>query len=115
MSEGYIKLYRQTINWEWYKSANVTRLFLHCLLSANHKENKWQGITICAGSFITSISKLADSLKLTNQQVRTALNRLKSTGEITCKSTSQYTLITINNWHLYQANNILNNNQVTNG
>ena len=104
MAEGYIKLHRQIIEWEWYKNHNVKILFFHCLLRANHKDNKWQGITVKKGSFITSYLKLAQEVKLTERQIRTALNKLKSTGEMSCQSTSQYTVITINNWDDYQQN-----------
>jgi hypothetical protein len=54
--------------------------------------------------------------------VRTALDKLKSTCEITVKSTSTYTLITLTNYNVYQdkvnlsntVNNTQDNNQVTN-
>lgn len=113
MAEGYIKLHRQIADWEWYKNHNVKILFFHCLLRANHKDNKWQGITVKKGSFITSYLKLAQEVNLTEMKVRMALNKLKLTGEITCQSTSQYTVITINNWDDYQQNNTPCNTQIT--
>lgn len=113
-SEGYICLFRKFTNWEWYDDANTMRVFLHCLLSANHKDNKWRGILIQKGSFITSVSKLSHSLKLTPQQIRTCINKLKSTNEITCKTTSSFTLITVNKWNLYQQNNKQDNKSITN-
>lgn len=113
-SEGYICLFRKFTNWEWYDDANTMRVFLHCLLSANHKDNKWRGILIQKGSFITSVSKLAYSLKLTPQQIRTSINKLKSTNEITSETTSSFTLITVNKWNLYQQNNKQDNKPITN-
>ena len=111
---GYIKLHRQIAEWEWYTDANVMRIFIHCLISANRQTQKWQGITVNKGSFITSYEKLACSLNLSVQQIRTAINKLKSTGEITSKTTSRYSIISINNWDLFQENNTPNNNQITN-
>lgn len=111
--EGFIFLHRQIMEWEWYSDINVTRVFIHCILEANHKDNKWQGNTIKKGTFVTSYEKLAIATSLTVQQVRTALNKLKSTGEITCKSTSRNSIITVNNWNKFQTNNKQDNKQIT--
>lgn len=120
--EGWIKLHRKFIDWEWYKDKNTKILFIHLLLLANHKENKWQGQIIDRGQLVTSIKHLSKECGLTLQQTRTALNKLKSTNEITSKSTSKYSLITIVNYSVYQdgqeenniQNNIQNNKQITN-
>ena len=111
---GYIKLYRSLLEWEWYSDKNVCRLFIYCLLKANHKAEKWHGQEIKAGQFITSYENLAKSTGLTSQQIRTALNKLKTTGEITNKTTSRYSIITVNNWNLFQQDNKQNNKQTTN-
>lgn len=112
--QGYIKLHRQITEWEWYSNINVCRLFIHCLLKANHKDNRWQGIVIERGSFITSIENLAFETGLSGQQVRTALNKLKLTGEITSKTTNRYSIISIKNWGSYQMDNTQDNKQITN-
>ena len=57
---------------------------------ANHEDQKWEGVTIKRGQRVTSYQHLADETGLTYQKVRTALNNLKSTGEITSKSTNNY-------------------------
>lgn len=112
---GWIKLHRVFLNWEWYEQPNMVWLFLKCLLLANHKDKKWRGIDIPRGSFITSIESLSSKkAKVSVQQVRTGLNRLKSTGEITIKTTNQYTHISINNYDKYQPFNDENNKQITN-
>ena len=111
---GFIKIHRKLLKWEWYSNLNVRILFFHCLLKANHKSEKWQGIKINAGQFVTSFGHLAKESGLSVQQTRTALDKLKLTGEITNKTTSRYTIITIKNWNLYQANNKQDNKQITN-
>ena len=111
--EGFIYLHRKLIDWEWYDDANAMRLFIHCLLEANFIDKQWHGITIKRGSFITSQPKLAYRLKLSVQQIRTALNKLKSTGELTVYKTADYSIISINNYDDYQRNNSLNNSLVT--
>lgn len=91
------------MNWEWYDDHNTTRLFIHCLLMANHKDKKWRGNLIKRGTFLTSYEKLSESVGLTRQQVRTSINKLKSTHEITCESTSLNTVITICEYDSYQS------------
>jgi hypothetical protein len=122
MTIGFIKIHRKIIDWEWYSDTNTFRVFLHLLLTANFENKKWQGIEIARGQLITSLEKLAKSTSLSIQQVRTALDKLKSTREITIKSTSTYTLITLTNYSVYQdkvnltntVNNTQDNNQATN-
>lgn len=100
--EGWIKLHRKMINWEWYNDINVKVVFLHLLLTANHEDKKWQGIEIKRGQKITSLSHLAEETKLSVKQIRNVLNKLKSTGEITIKGTNKYTIITIVKYNDYQ-------------
>ena len=109
---GYIKLYRKLIQWGWYQDSVVKDLFLHCLLTASFKEFKWMGQTMNAGQFVTSYKLLAEALGFTVQQIRTALKKLESTGEITSKSTNKYTVITVINWGSYQADDIDSNTQI---
>lgn len=118
-NNGWIKLHRSLLEWEWYQDHNVVIVFLHCLLRANHKDKKWQGIIIQKGSFITSYQNMSKELSgkngsLSVQQVRTALNKLKSTNEITIKTSNKYTCISINNWSEYQDDNTQDNKQITN-
>lgn len=111
---GFIKIHRKLLTWEWYTDINVRVLFFHCLLKANHKSERWQGIEIKAGQFVTSYGHLAKECGLSTQQTRTAIDKLKLTGEITSQTTSRYSIITIRNWYLYQTNNKQNNKQITN-
>lgn len=113
LNQGFIALFRQFTEWEWYDDANTMRLFIHCLLLANYKDKKWRGKLIKRGSFITSQSKLAHSLKLSIMQIRNSLKKLKTTGEITVYTTADYSVITVKNYNQYQDNNSLINRQIT--
>jgi len=103
MSTGWIKIHRQLLDWEWYNDVNTTRLFLHLLLIANHKDNKWRGIDIKRGQRLTSISALADETNLSIKNIRTSIKRLKATNEVASHSTAQHTVFTMVNYDLYQA------------
>lgn len=101
-ANGYIKLHRKILDWEWFDDANAFRLFITILLMANWKSKKWRGRTIPRGSLWTTIDTLATKTGLTYQQTRTALFKLKSTGEITDEVTNAGRLITVVNYEVYQ-------------
>ena len=113
MNAGFILLYRQITEWEWYQNPNTFRVFLHCLLMANFVDGRFEGQDIKRGQFVTSLQSLAKQTRLTIQQVRTALDHLKSTGEITDRSTSKYRVITVVKYDSYQCDNRQNNRQST--
>ena len=112
--EGWIKIHRKFVNWEWYDDINTKTVFLHLLLSANYVNKNWKGIEIKRGQKITSLNNLAKETNLSIQEVRTSLKRLKSTHEITIETTNKYTLITIEKYNDYQDDNIKNNKQNNN-
>jgi len=111
---GWVKLHRQILEWEWYSDNNCFRLFLHLLLKANHKERRFKGMELEIGTIVTSRDLLARETGLTGQQIRTALNKLISTNEITSVSSSQGTIIQVVNYEKYQiATNEITNEQPT--
>jgi hypothetical protein len=99
---GWIKIHRQILEWEWYSDNNSFRVFMHLILTANHKKKRYKGIELKAGSVITSRDILAYQTGLTVRQVRTALNKLKMTNELTIKTNSQGTVIEVVNYEKYQ-------------
>ena len=100
---GWIKLHRSLLEWEWYDDINTTRLFIHCLLRANHKPGKWRGYDIARGEFLTSLQSLSDETGLTVRQIRTSITKLKSTSELTSKATSKLTRLTVCKYDTYQS------------
>lgn len=110
---GYIKLYRKMLEWGWYDDTNTKVVFLHLLLTANYKDTEWHGIPLKRGDVVTSIHKLATDLKLSDQNVRTALSHLKLTGEITSKPHTKFSIISIKNYNQYQEDNTQANEQLT--
>ncbi len=111
---GWIKFHRQFIEWEWFTDVNTCHLFTYLLLKANHRETKWRGHTIMAGQLLTGRAKLAEATGLSQQNVRTSLDKLKSTNELTSKTFNKYSIITITNWYKYQDINQQLTSELTN-
>lgn len=102
-STGWVKLHRQFLEWEWFDEPNTCRLFLYCLLKANHQDKKYRGETIKRGTFITSLEVLSNDTKISVRSVRTSLKRLESTGEVTSQRTPKGTVIQIVKYNDYQV------------
>lgn len=101
--DGWIKIHRKLLDWEWYDDGNAVRVFLHLLLTANFEPKKWHGITIERGQLATSVVNLASQVHLTSKQIRIVLEKLKNTNEIDIQTTNKYTLITICKYADYQT------------
>ena len=110
MQQGWIKIHRQLLEWEWYDDNNTKIVFLHLLLKANHKPKNYRGLELKAGTILTGRKLLGLETKLTVRQIRTSLTKLKSTNEITIKTSSQGSVIEIVNYSKYQ----LATNETTN-
>jgi len=100
---GWVKIHRQILEWEWYDDINTCRLFFHLLIKVNHKERNYKGKVVSVGETLTGLDKLSCETNLSVQQIRTSLNKLKSTNEITINSTSQGTVIKVVNYGKYQV------------
>jgi len=111
--KAWIKIFGKFLKWEWYKDSNTKDLFLHCLLKANWKEAKFIGKIIPRGSFVTSRKKLSEELGISEQSIRTSINRLKLTNEITIQTTNKFTIINVVNYDKYQKRKEEVTNQTT--
>jgi len=100
--EGWIKLYRQFLQWEWYKDIPTKIVFIHLLIKANNADAKWKGNMILRGQLFTSISHISEETGLTVKQVRIAMNKLESTKEVASKGANKGTMITICKYDTYQ-------------
>lgn len=113
--KGYIKIHRKFRDWEWYSEPVVKDVFLHLLITASWEDSRYKGHEIKAGQTIITVSGLASELGVSTRQVRTAIEKLESTGEITRKTTNRFTVVTVENWSLYQADYDDDDKQMTNG
>lgn len=101
--KGFIKLHRSILKWEWWQDENTRNVFLWLLLNANWEDSRFQGHEIPKGSLVTSYHKIAENLNISERNARTAINHLKSTGEVTVKVTRRFSIVTIENWEKYQC------------
>ncbi len=99
---GFIKLHRKLLDWEWYNDANVFRVFMHMLLKVNFKDKNWQGKLIKRGQFVCSPAGIGNDLNLSRKQVLLVFDKLKKSKEIKTKGYNKFTLVTIVNFDLYQ-------------
>ena len=112
-SMGFVAFPRGLTAWEWYDDPNTCRLFIHLLLTTGWKDKQWHGLTIRAGSRVTSRRVLAEETGLSEMQVRTALQHLESTGYITISRTAKFSVISIKNYNEITRSNQLDNQQIT--
>ena len=76
---------------------------MHLLLSANRETGRWKGIEVLRGQLITGLKTLHQQAGISIQSLRTSLDKLKSTGEVTIQSTNRFSIITIINYDSYQS------------
>ena len=112
-TQGWIKIHRHMLEWRWYNDVNVKAVFLHLLLTAVYDNAGAYGYVLQSGQLITTIPRLANEVGLTQQSTRTALNKLKRTGEITTEVTNKFTLVTIVNYRFWQGSDFEANRQAT--
>lgn len=94
----------------------MLKLWLLCLMKASHKESKFlfngQEIVVSSGQFVTGGHVIAkefnEGVPSDNQVVgRTLwrwLKKFEKEEMLSIKSTTKYSVISINNWHEYQVN-----------
>lgn len=86
------------------------------LMLASHEEKQWiwkgKKCKVQPGQFVTSLPSLANKSGTTVQNVRTALKLFTNVYEFsTHESTHQSTLVTIENWGIYQDYDTQDNTQ----
>ena len=109
MEEGWIKLHRAIQeHWLW-DDEPFTRgqAFIDLLLMVNHKDKKimFNGelIEVKRGSKITSLRQLSDRWKWSTNKVKKYLEQLQKDGMINYKSDNKKTLLTVENYSVYQG------------
>lgn len=108
---GYIKIHRKLIEWGWYSVPCVKDVFIHLLITANYSPSEYRGVMIERGQAVYGLDSLSQSLGYSIKQVRTAIGKLRQTGEITTWTNRQFSVATIVNYDEYQDDDRANEGQ----
>lgn len=102
--KGFIKINRKMLKWGWYDVPATKVVFLDLLLHANWEPGEYHGVPVGVGEVVFGRKKCAKRNGLSERQVRTALDHLRESGEIsTSKTTNRFTVLKIEKWTFYQG------------
>jgi hypothetical protein len=100
---GFIKLWYALKDWEWADDPNTLSLWIHLLMEANWKDKEWKGHTIKRGQLVFGRSAWSKKTGLSERQLRTCINNLKTTNNIAVKTTNKFSILTIVNYEKFQG------------
>lgn len=116
MSTGWIKLHRRIQDSDTFSRLTLIQqvVAIYLILNANHKDGVWydkikgEKVEVKRGQLITSRNKMytewfKKDKDISEQKIRTALDKLDRLGFLTKQSTKGYTIITVLNYNVYQA------------
>jgi hypothetical protein len=101
-SKGYIKLYRNILDWELFSDVNARLVFIQLLLTVNYEDKIWQGYSIKRGSRVISYEKFAKEVGLTKRQVRGTIEKLEKARCVARLRFPRFSIISVNNFEKYQ-------------
>jgi len=110
VDSGFIVLHRKLINSQVWLNDGLLKLFLWCLLKANHKD-KWvpvntgrgsSQVKIKRGQFLFGRKTAAKELKMKPATVYSRMQKLQNMQNISMQSSSHYSVVTVCNYNSYQ-------------
>ena len=117
MDRGYIKLWRKTKEWVFFRDAIALQLWILLLLDATHKPMKkffkGQEIELMPGQIITGRKYLFAQTGIPETTIERWLKRFEKCGQIGQQTDTRNRLITIIDWETYQGK--VDNKRTTNG
>ena len=106
MPDGYILLWRKSLESAVWNNANVWRFWTWCLMKATYKEHEvlvgYQKVLLQPGQFVFGRKVASKETRLSERTIRTCLEKLKSMQNLTIKTTNKFSIISIVNWDNYQ-------------
>jgi hypothetical protein len=107
MEQGYIKLWRKSLESGLLRNHKVWVFWTWCLLKATHKEHTavigYQQVLLQPGQFVFGRRKAAKETGLSEREVRTSIVLLGKWKNLTIKTTNKFSIITLVNWAHYQS------------
>jgi len=106
MHRGYVKLWRKSLDAGWLQNSKLWAFWCWCLMKASYKEYDLivgcQQVHLMPGDFVFGRKAAAKELRISEQTIRTLLNFLKTSRNLTTKTTNKFSIISIINWSTYQ-------------
>lgn len=116
MNEGWIRLYRKTMDSFIMKNSHLYHFWGWCLLKASYRETKvcvgFTEVVLQPGQFIFGRKNASLETGMSEQTIRTCLKKLEKSENLTIKSTNKFSIVTIVNWDTYQYNDGVPNHQI---
>ena len=109
----FVKLYYSLLDWAWINNPNTLVVFIHLLLNANRKNKPYKKGVICKGEVLASYDFLAEKTGLSVQKVRTAINNLLETKDISKRKIGCVNVFSINCWDKME-NSFVDYNSISN-
>lgn len=106
--EGWVKDYRQLLDWPWFKQPLVAHFWEYCRLKASHSPHDiivgMTHVHLEPGQFVFGRNRATAETGISPQSLRTALAQLMRAGCIKSVThpTNHFSIVTICNWSLYQ-------------
>lgn len=116
VEEGWIKLHRKLLDSQVFQSEGLLKVWIWCLLKANHKDN-WvsvktgRGITevlVRRGQFIFGRETASKELKMAPRTVYDRMQKLARMQNLAIQPATHYSIVTIQNYNHYQKSEIIN-------
>lgn len=95
IGNGFVKFPRELAGRSWFTDGTTLKLYVFLLCEAAFTDIEREGYIIRKGQYVTSNRKLSEKCRLGIQQVRSALDRLKATRDITVEPSTKFSIITV--------------------
>jgi len=109
----WLKLHRKSLESQVFSDPATWRIWCWCLLKANWKKGFYGGAEIGPGEFATGRESASSELGISGSAWYRAIKRLQKLRCIELKANNRFTIISIVNWHKYQAES--HNKRTTDG
>lgn len=103
MDRGYVRLWRKTLDSEIMTDDWLCRLWMWCMMKANHQTGKHKGVDVAPGEFVTGTASGAELLSVSPSKFRRGLAKLADIGNIIVTSETKFTKVTLCNWEVYNS------------
>jgi len=107
MLRGFFKVYRKIENWAWWHDPITLAVWIHILHRARYgtTPKNYKGDVIYRGELVLGLKEFSKECGISVQNLRTALNHLEKTKELTRKLTTNSTSNITTKYHHYIVEN----------